>query len=200
MDKEAFMNWKTGLPALGIVASLAGSAPSPVSAAPPLERLVAFAVDTSEIAGRTRAGMVEIAIERWSTDEERGRLESALTQGGPEALLRAVQKVDQRVGFIRSAGGLGYPLRFAYQIPQPGGGRRIVVATDRPISFFESRYRPRTVDYPFLVVDIRLDAGRDGEGELLPLAKIIARNDTVIEIENYASVPVRLTKVRQEQP
>jgi hypothetical protein len=156
-------------------------------------------VDTSEVAGRTRAGTVEITIERWSTDEERRNLQAALKEGGPDALLKALQKQKDRAGFIRGTGRLGYPLRFAHQIPLPGGGRRILVATDRPISFLESLNRPRSIDYPFTIVDIRLGADGEGEGKLLPLAKVTANDDNVIEVENYASVPVRLTKVKREK-
>ena len=40
----------------------------------------------------------------------------------------------------------------------------------------------------------------EGAGKLLPLARVTARDDQVVEVENYASVPVRLTKVRREEP
>lgn len=183
---------------LGMVTAVSTLAPVRAWAEKPLERFVAFAVDTSEVAGRTRAGTVEIAIERWSTEEERRNLQAALKEGGPDALLKALQKMD-RTGFVRGAGKLGYPLHFAHQITLPEGGRRILVATDRPISFLESVRRPRTIDYPFMIVDIRLDASGEGEGKLLPLAKITSSDDNVIEVENYASVPVRLTKVRREK-
>jgi hypothetical protein len=194
------MQPKTVMTALGILSMVAVSAPRAARAADPLERFTAFAVDTSELAGRTRAGTIEIAIERWSSPEEQRNLQAALKEGGADALLRALQKVDERVGFIRSAGSIGYPLRFAHQVPQAGGGRRVIVATDRPIGFLESRNRPRTIDYPFMIVDIRMKPDGEGEGKLLPLAKITANDDHVIEVENYASVPVRLTKVRTEKP
>jgi hypothetical protein len=190
------MQLRAGLLGLGILAGTAGLAP----AADIVERFIAFAVDTSELAGRTRAGTIEIGIERWSTPEERRNLQAALKEGGPEALLKTLQKIDDRVGFIRSTGSLGYPLRFAYKVPLEGGGERIILATDRPISFLESRNRPRTLDYPFTIVDIRVPPNGEGEGKLLPLARVTAHDDQVIEVENYASVPVRLSKVRREKP
>src|SRR5688572_29159859 len=42
-----------------------------VWAAKPIERLTAFAVDMSNLTTRARTGTVDIAIERWSTDQER---------------------------------------------------------------------------------------------------------------------------------
>jgi len=141
---------------------------------------------------------VDIVIERWSTDAERDQLRAALQEGGPEGLLRALQKVKE-VGRISSGGSLGYPLRFARQAASPGGGRRILIGTDRLVSFLELRDRPRTVDYPFMVIDIRMDASGKGEGKLMPLAKITEDRDHIVEIENYASEPVRLTAVQSRK-
>jgi hypothetical protein len=166
------------------------------SAAKPVEQLTAFAVDMSNMAGRTRTGTVDIIIDRWSTDAERDRLVAALREGGPDALLKALQKADD-LGRIRSTGSVGYPLRFAREIPISTGGRRIILATDRPISFFELTNQPRTTEYPFLIVDIRMSAKGEGEGKLLPLAKVTMNEDHVIEVENYASEPVRLSSVRK---
>ena len=90
----------------------------------------------------------------------------------------------------------GYPLSLARQTTSPSGGRRILMGTDRLISFLELRDQPRTVDYPFMVIDIRLDASGKGEGKLMPLAKITEDRDHIVEIENYASEPVRLTSVQ----
>jgi hypothetical protein len=176
----------------GVIVFAAGAA----SAAKPVEQLTAFAVDMSNMAGRTRTGTVDLIIDRWSTDAERDRLVGALREGGSDALLKALQKADD-VGRIRSTGSVGYPIRFAREISMSTGGRRIILATDRPISFFELANQPRTTDYPFLIVDIRMDAKGEGEGKLLPLAKVTMNEDHVIEVENYASEPVRLSSVRK---
>jgi hypothetical protein len=166
-------------------------------AAKPVEHLTAFAVDMSNIAGRTRAGTVDIIINRWSSDQERDTLRAALREGGTDGLLRALQKIKKPAGYIRSTGSIGYPLRFAREIPTSDGGRRIIVATDRPVSFLEATTQPRTMDYPFMLIDVRLGANGKGQGKLLPLAKVTESEDHVVEIENYASEPVRLSEVRE---
>jgi hypothetical protein len=171
----------------------------PVMAAKPVERLRAFAVNMSNMsagAGRNSA-TVDITIDRWTTDAERDRLADALREKGPDGLLKALQKTDE-IGHIQSAGSLGYPLRFAREIPLSTGGRRLVIGTDRRISFLELREQPRTIDYPFMIMDIRLDANGKGEGKLMPVAKITQDRDHIVEIENYASEPVRLTSVTSE--
>jgi hypothetical protein len=166
-------------------------------AAKPVERLTAFAVDMSNLAVRTRAGTIDIVINRWSTDQERDTLVSALREGGNDGLLKALQKIKDPAGYIRTPQSIGYPLRFARQIPTPDGGRRIIVATDRYVSFLEATNQPRSVDYPFMLVDIRLGPDGKGTGKLMPVAKITMNTDHVVEIENYASEPVRLTEVRE---
>jgi hypothetical protein len=168
-----------------------------VFAAKPVEHLTAFAVDMSNMAGRTRAGTVDIVINRWSSDQERDTLRAALREGGTDSLLKTLQKIKEPAGYIRSTGSVGYPLRFAREIPNSDGGRRIIVATDRPVSFLEATTQPRTMDYPFMLIDIRLDANGKGQGKLMPLAKVTESEDHVVEIENYASEPVRLNEVRE---
>ncbi len=164
-------------------------------AADPVDRLTAFAVDMSNLStGGRNTATVDIIIYRWSTDAERDRLTDALREKGADGLLRALQKMDD-VGRISRVGSLGLPLRFAREVPLSTGGRRILLGTDRQISFLEMREQPRTVDYPFVILDIRLNAEGKGEGKLMPLAKITQDRDHVVEIENYASEPVRLTSV-----
>ena len=168
-------------------------------AAKPVEELRAFAVNmsnTSRVGGRN-SGTVDITINRWTTDAEADRLVGVVKEKGADGLLDALRKMDE-IGHIQSAGSLGYPLRFARETPLEGGGRRIIIGTDRRMSFLELRDQPRTVDYPFMIVDIRLKADGKGEGKLMPLAKITTDRDHIVEIENYASEPVRLTSVESK--
>jgi hypothetical protein len=169
-----------------------------VAAADPVERLTAFAVDMSNMAGARNTSTVDIVINRWTTDAERDRLAGALRENGADGLLRDLRKVKE-VGRISGDGRLGYPLRFARETPLPSGGRRILIGTDRNISFLEIVNQPRTVNYPFMVIDIRLGADGKGEGKLMPVAKITEDRDHIVEIENYASEPVRLMSVQSKK-
>ena len=166
-------------------------------AAKPIEHLTAFAVDMSNTAIRTRAGTIDIVINRWSTDEERDQLLAALREGGTDGLLRALQKIKDPAGYIRTPSSIGYPLRFARQTTMADGGRRIIIATDRYVSFLEATTQPRSADYPFMLVDIRMTPDGKGTGKLMPLAKVTANEDHTVEIENYSSEPIRLTEVRE---
>ena len=94
---------------------------------------------------------------------------------------------------------LGYDLRYARKEPIEEGGERIVIATDRPISFWEAANRPRTIDYPFTLIEMRLGADGTGEGKLSLATKILVDKDTKeIVLENFSSQPVMLTDVRRE--
>jgi len=109
--------------------------------------------------------------------------------------LKALQK-ERPVGSIRAPGSLAYDLRYARELPGEEGGRRLILATDRPIGFAEARNNPRTLDYPFTLIELRLDAEGRGEGRL-SIATKLTLNDNVLVIENYADQPVMLTEVRR---
>lgn len=143
------------------------------------------------------AGRVIMRVERWSTEKERAALTQTLLQKGPGELLDVLQ--DQKsVGTIRTPDSLGYDLRYAHAEPTAEGGRRIVLATDRPISFWEARNQPRTMDYPFTVIQMELDREGHGKGTLSYATKVTVRGNTV-ELENFASSPVMLTEVEAKK-
>jgi hypothetical protein len=102
------------------------------------------------------------------------------------------------VGTIQTPDSIGYDLRYAHQEPAEDGGRRIVIATDRPIGFWEARNQPRTIDYPFTVIQLQLDKNGEGTGTLSAATKITAHGNT-IELENFASSPTMLTEVRAKK-
>jgi hypothetical protein len=158
------------------------------------EEFTAVAIVNNNLA--SGAGTVLLRVDRWSSNAEREQLAQAL-QKGPDTLLRELQRVKP-VGRIRTPDTLGYDLRFAQQTPNEEGGRRVVLATDRPIGFWEATTRPRTIDYPFTV--IQMEVGRDGvgKGTLSFATKVIARGNT-IELENFATSPVMLTEIKSRK-
>jgi len=163
------------------------------------ERYTAFAVnmDSSPVA-RQGAGTVELVVERWSTDAERDRLMKALVEKGPEKLLDTLQSLP-RAGYIRTPHSIGYDLHYARKEPMDEGGERVVIATDRYISFWEATNRPRTIDYPFTVIEMRINRDGVGEGKMSLATKITPSNDKKqIELENYGTQPVLLQNIKRE--
>jgi hypothetical protein len=162
----------------------------------PAERFTANAVSLSPEYG-TGQQVVEITINRWSPTSERARLVSALREKGSDELLKQLQK-NKPVGRIRTPDSLGYDLRYAYQQTDADGGRTIVIATDRPIGFWEATNRPRSVDYPFTVIQMKLNRDGTGTGTMSYATRIVAHENNVIELENFASQPIMLNNIKAE--
>ncbi len=166
----------------------------------------AWAVNMSNIAtGANQTVMID--IDQWSTAAERSRLVATMLDKGQDALVKALQDTPKkgRMWFPELKGPdptharLGYPLHYAWQSPLPEGGRRIVIATDRPITFWEAREQPRTINYPFTLAEIHVDKDGTGEGKLSVATKVkFDKADNVLVLENYTSEPVRLQKVKAE--
>lgn len=185
---------------LGIAGALALSLAAVTSADQPVLRLHANAIDVGAVtptgARRGGAGMVDIIVERFTTDEEHAKLAAILKEKGPDSLLDALQKLP-RAGYIRTPGRIGWDLHYVREEPSSDGGRRIVFASDRPMNFWELWNRPQSADYQFLAGEIRMRADGKGQGTLVPAARIEYNAGLeTIEVENYASQPVRLTEVR----
>jgi hypothetical protein len=158
--------------------------------------LRAFAVNMSGV-GETRAGTVDITIERWSTDAERQMLLDELIEKDSKALLDALQKIKPRAGFVRTSTSIGWDIYYARHHQLASGGHRIVFATDRPISMWELQNQPRSRDYEFMLSEIRMGPDGKGQGKLAGMAKITWNQETrTLEIENFGIEPVRLQDVQ----
>jgi len=160
------------------------------------QRFTALAVSLG--GPRTPAGtaQVDITIDRWSTEAERGRLLEALKKD-QDTLLETLQDLKP-VGSIRTPGSLAYDLHYANQTPGQDGGHRIFLATDRPIGFWEAANQPRTINYPFTFIELRMNGHGEGEGKLSLATKVIASDDgRFVQLENYGAQPVQLNQVKR---
>lgn len=156
-------------------------------------RLRAFAVDLNN---QARTNTLDIVIERWSTPEETSNLKAVFLERGDDKLLSALQKTKPRCGYVRTSTSLGWDVYFARETPLPDGGRRIVLASDRPVSMWEALNAGRSMDYQFSLTEIRLPKEGKGQGKVIPYAQLSFDKDTnTLEIENYQREPVRLNEV-----
>ena len=170
-------------------------------------RLTTWAISMSNVA-TGRNATIDITIERWSTPSEREALIAAFMEKGQDGLLRALQK-SKVTGRVRIPGWmgpdpqgwrLGWNLRYAMYQPGEDGGHRLFIATDRQMSFAEVRNQPRTVDYPFTLIEIRLDKNGEGEGKAAVATQIrMDKKKNTIELENYSTEPVRLQQVKLDK-
>lgn len=201
------MKLKLAISVMAIGAALAAAMPGASAQNMAVEEFFANAINVNNrqvTPGRTRptTAQLTIRIERWSTDKERdGLLE--IIKGTPdvrrmnEALVRALQRLP-RVGRIRDTQSVGWDLRYARQNPLDEGGRQIIVATDRPMGFWEAVNRPFTFDYPFTILEMRMDKDNRGEGKMLSDTRIIVNQKTnELVLENFDISPVRLANIRR---
>lgn len=161
------------------------------------ERYNATAINMGSGPGMT--GRVLLSVDRWTTPKERENLLRVFAEKGPDRLLDALQDMP-KVGYIRLPNTLAWDLHYAFETPLPEGGRRVVLATDRPIGFEEARTQPRRIDYPFTLLEIRFNKDGVGQGKMSVYTKItLSKDKQTMELENYGIEPVRLTEVRIEK-
>jgi hypothetical protein len=196
-----------------VIAALLGTAGTGVgaqqtAAAPALPlRLTAFAVNMSNI-GPGSSGIVEFRLTQWSSASERQRVIETMVEKGQDSLVSLLEKLPAkgRMRFPNYTGPdpnnlrLGWDVKYAWHTAAPEGGHRIVIALARYMSFLELRNQPRTVDYPFTLIEIHLDKEGNGEGKMAYATKItFDKKKNTVELENYSSEPVRLTTVKSEK-
>jgi hypothetical protein len=152
---------------------------------------------------------IRINIDRWSTPSQRQQLITAfLEKGGQNALLKELDKQPElgRFNFPGYLGPdpnntmrLGTDIRYARNFAGEDGGRRIVIMTSRVIGFREEVNQPRTTDYPFSIFEMRFDTQGKGQGKMSYATKItFDKKKNNVELENYASEPVRLNNLTLE--
>ena len=164
------------------------------------ERFTGFAINMN---GGPSTAVVDFTIDRWSTDAERDALLAILKEEkdpyrANDKLLRALQKMPV-AGRLQTPQRLGWDLRYAYQTPLEGGGRRIVLGTDRPVGFRESVTRTRTMDYPFTIIEVRLDKDDRGEGKILAGTRLLIDKNNQLVLENYGQQPIRFNEIHKQK-
>lgn len=151
--------------------------------------------------GTGRASIVNMTVNRWSTDEEREMLLTTLQEFGTDKLVDALQKIRPSVGFMRTPNSRGYTLYYARNLPNPDGSRRVVLATDRPVAFGEAANSTRSMNYRVTLIEMHIGADGKGEGKMVPAARISWNKDAKkLEIENYGALPVDFISVTAKTP
>jgi len=148
--------------------------------------------------GPATVDRVDIVVTQWSPTAQRDRLIGILFEKGPDKLLDVLQDLP-KVGYFKTPESLAYDLHYAQRTPLPDRGERIVLATDRFIRFWELARGSRTTDYPFTIIELRLNGDGHGEGKMSLATKVIAdkKNNEVV-LENWGTQPVLLKDVRRE--
>lgn len=148
-------------------------------------------------------GIVPITFEvyYWTTPETMNQLGQALATGGPDALLAALQKIDNPAGYMRTPESLAVKLRTVTRTELPDGSVNIGILTDRIQSAIAKAGGARTADYPFELIQLVIPAsGKGGKGKILRQANMAYNPKTGgFEVEEWANQPTIVNEVRAEK-
>jgi len=134
----------------------------------------------------------------WTSDQEVQEFAATLKKSGPNGLVSALEKTKD-VGRLAPTGSVGSGFRIARIRKNPEAGYRIIMATNRPISFPELYNGTRSRDYQFGIVVLNVDNYGKGTGTFAPACKVKFNKKGELEIEHYGQKPLRLANVRLEK-
>jgi hypothetical protein len=141
---------------------------------------------------------LNIYISAWTSNQEFQDFADTLKKSGPDGLVRSMEKTKD-VGRLSPTGFLGSGFRIARYRTAPEGGLRIVMVTNRPMSFGELYRGSRSTDYQFGILVLNIDKDGKATGTLAPVCKIKFDKKGELEIEHYGQKPWRLANVRREK-
>jgi hypothetical protein len=141
---------------------------------------------------------VFVTIRSWTSDADAKALGATLKTQGVDATKKAIEKLN--LGYIAVVGSFGWPINVAKTYPGPNGGQRIVVVTDRPIGFAEAEVSGASMDYPFGLVELNVDASGNGSGTIIGMCRITIDPATgKIDVEPFRTGSNSLVNVRLEK-
>ena len=126
----------------------------------------------------------------------------AATQTPESSLAAAIQKAPT-AGILWTSENVGYSIKYAYRMPQPDGGERIILATDRRVGKWSNLWQPAATvtpsDYAFSIIELHLNSKGEGEGRGVVTGKVaIDSAAKTIALDNYAALPVILKTVKRQ--
>jgi hypothetical protein len=157
------------------------------------EHYSAVAIGTGgSVGGKTM--QFDFRITRYTTDEELNSYAEILKEKGPEALRRALEKVD--VGRLSPVGRTGNQIAVARK-RQDGSETVITIVTARTMPFIELYQGGRSTQYPFGYLQVKLDDKGQGAGQIMAAAKIrFNKKSGGYEIESYGNQYIKAVNVR----
>jgi len=161
---------------------------------PPREEFTAVLTNISNV-GPTGLTPVNLHITRWTPAEEHNTLLTILREKGQDAFLSKLMDMKS-VAWIATPTSLRYDFFYSRASTQEDGGRRIMLISDRPMQIGERTSASPSRDYPFTVIELRLDKDGRGEGTLAQMVQLRLLGD-ILGIENLATGPMKLGDVKK---
>jgi len=142
--------------------------------------------------GTTR---LTITINEYTSDEDILKFVEILKTEGPSGLRNALEKVS--AGWIAPTGRVRETINIARSRPVEGG-RLINIVKTRYLNFLEFALgTPRSREYEFSFIQLKLDEEGRGEGYMFAGAKIEFDSEGKLVLEQRGTVPIQIRGVRQ---
>ena len=114
-------------------------------------------------AGQGHGGMLQVTIDRWTTDEEGQTVYDAIKTGDQQKIEKAMQDLES-AGSANLACHMGLHLLVALMFVTQEGGTEIILATDRPISVREEMAGGQSTKFNTSLIVLQIPASGDGAG------------------------------------
>ena len=180
---------------LGAPVWIAAQAARPTTGAPEIFSATAQAKNATGAV----SGTLDVRVNRYTPDFDRKTVEEALRLGGYPRFVTTLRNAPE-VGQLVLGGGQPYAIRYARERVE-GGGRTIVVVTDRPVFFIGGGRgeggKPRA-GYEVAVVQIQLDEKGQGKGTIATAARVRPDGDGGVLLDDYNEQLITLTNITRK--
>ena len=201
-------NVQTRSVVIGLAATIV-LAVSPIAAAqvPDGPLLLHASFVTLTAAGASTNHVMEITIDKYSSNNDKVELVDAMIKGGQDAALSRMQRmvfkgrmrIPDWTGPDPNGYKAGWEIRYVWREPMPDGGTRLVIGTDRPLRLDETLEDPRIANYPFTFIEIHLPKSGKGEGRMDGRTRVVFDKDKKsIQFAQFSAAPFMLSDVTVE--
>jgi len=140
---------------------------------------------------------VTIHVDKYTPEKERDAVVNALKSGGSDGFLQALRKSP--VAGKVDIGKQSFPIHWARE-ERNDKGRVITLVTDRPVYYVGAGLpdAKARAGFDVAVIQLQMDTSGVGEGTMAAAAKVKPGGATGVEVEDYATTPVKLPSVTRK--
>ena len=139
---------------------------------------------------------VTLHVDNFATAADVGAVARVLGDKGQRAVAADLAEMKPR-GWIRVGGLLGFEVPIIREFATPKG-QTIDAVLDRPFPLWEQLEGTRSPDYPFGMIELKLDLNGNGSGVLVPAGRAMFTKDGKVEMMDYGTKPYKIIGVTQQ--
>jgi hypothetical protein len=139
---------------------------------------------------------ITLHVESYTTTDDVRSLARVLGDKGQQAVVATLAEMKPR-GWIRVGDVIGtlVPVIRSFESDE---GTKIFAVLDRPFPIFQQLQGTRSPDYPYGMVELKLNVDGNGKGMLVAAARSIFADDGKILLESYGTEPYDIFGVTQQ--